>query len=549
MADALPFPLPIPAGSVPAPAARPTWRAHDLLVLAARPGLARLLSAVAPVPAWAADQAVRGDEPVVVRRAVPRGPGWLPVGLRGATRGERRAAHAYADDVVRAVTPEDLARGRPWRLRQQPEPSAALRLLDRVAPLLDASALAWGVTGAAGHTLAGGSDVLRPQRDPDLLLRAPSPDDAPALRAVAAALAALRAPEARIDVLVETPLGAFALAEWARDGGPALLLRTCAGPRLVADPWRAGTDDGAAPADAAADAATLVPRHPAALDADAKAAARIGSAAPRCLDADAAPDGVAAAPGVGTAPGPASTEAGARSDAASVAGEAGLAVPRRPAPASARRERPLHLPRPGRAAPRLPARAARRPARRRTLDEAGGVLGVDARTLDGAAALASTVAAQLALLVAGVAAARLFEREAGPPDAVAGLSVGAYPAAVTAGVLGFADALALVRRRGELMQAAYPDGRHGMLAILGLDEAALAPLVAQVHRADAPVHLANLNAPTQLVLAASAARWRASPSWRWPAAPPTRSRSTSPCRRTARCSTRPPTRWSAPSPR
>ena len=136
-----------------------------------------------------------------------------------------------------------------------------------------------------------------------------------------------------------------------------------------------------------------------------------------------------------------------------------------------------------------------------TLDEAGEVLGVDVRTLDGAAALASTVAVQLALLVAGVAAARLFEREAGPPDAVAGLSVGAYPAAVTAGVLGFADALALVRRRGELMQAAYPDGRHGMLAILGLEEAALAPLVARVHRADAPVYLANLNAPTQLVLA------------------------------------------------
>ena len=137
---------------------------------------------------------------------------------------------------------------------------------------------------------------------------------------------------------------------------------------------------------------------------------------------------------------------------------------------------------------------------RRTLDEASEALGSDARALDGAAALASTVAVQLALLVAGVAAARLFEREAGAPDAVAGLSIGAYAAAVTAGVLGFRDAVALVRRRGELMETAYPAG-YGMLAVLGLDERALAPLVARVHRADAPVHLANLNAPTQLVLA------------------------------------------------
>ena len=108
---------------------------------------------------------------------------------------------------------------------------------------------------------------------------------------------------------------------------------------------------------------------------------------------------------------------------------------------------------------------------------------------------------QLGLLVAGVAAARLHEREAGPPDTVAGLSVGAYPAAVVAGVLAFGDALALVRRRAELMEGAFPDGRHGMLAILGIDERALAPLVAQVHRDDAPVHIANFNAPRQLVLA------------------------------------------------
>ena len=183
----------------------------------------------------------------------------------------------------------------------------------------------------------------------------------------------------------------------------------------------------------------------------------------------------------------------------------------------------------------------------RTIDEAGAALGLDARALDGEAALASTVAVQLGLLVAGVAAARLHEREAGPPDTVAGLSVGAYPAAVVAGVLAFGDALALVRRRAELMEGAFPDGRHGMLAILGLDERALAPLVAQVHRDDAPVHIANFNAPRQLVLAGGHdAMARVAELALARGATNARPIDIA-VHRTRRCSTAPPTRSSAPS--
>lgn len=137
---------------------------------------------------------------------------------------------------------------------------------------------------------------------------------------------------------------------------------------------------------------------------------------------------------------------------------------------------------------------------RDAVDEASDVLGRDAWTLDSADALRSSVSVQLALLIAGVATARHLMHEAGPPDAVAGLSVGAYPAAVVASVLSYADALRLVERRARLMQAAYPEG-YGMTAILGLEQAALAPLIAQVHGANSPVYLANLNAPTQLVIA------------------------------------------------
>ena len=137
---------------------------------------------------------------------------------------------------------------------------------------------------------------------------------------------------------------------------------------------------------------------------------------------------------------------------------------------------------------------------REVIDEASEVLGRNALSLDSGEALRSSVAVQLALLMAGVATARHLIHEAGPPDAVAGLSVGAYPAAVVASVLSYADALRLVERRARLMEAAYPGG-YGMTAILGLERAALEPLIAQVHTAVSPVYLANINAPTQLVIA------------------------------------------------
>lgn len=137
---------------------------------------------------------------------------------------------------------------------------------------------------------------------------------------------------------------------------------------------------------------------------------------------------------------------------------------------------------------------------RDALDEAGEVLGRDALLLDSVEALRSSVSVQLALMIASVATARHLIQEAGPPDAVAGLSVGAYPAAVIASVLTYADALRLVERRARLMEAAYPGG-YGMTAILGLPQAALEPIIARIHGPESPVYLANLNAPTQLVIA------------------------------------------------
>ncbi|KTT34636.1 malonate decarboxylase subunit epsilon [Pseudomonas oryzihabitans] len=139
---------------------------------------------------------------------------------------------------------------------------------------------------------------------------------------------------------------------------------------------------------------------------------------------------------------------------------------------------------------------------RRTLEEAAEVLESDPLNLDTATALEYTRSVQLCLLIAGVATARLLLSRGPAPQVVAGLSIGAYAAAVVADALDFADALRLVARRGELMQAAYPSG-YGMLAILGLGRGAVEKLVIDYHRPDAPLYLANANAEQQYVVAGS----------------------------------------------
>ncbi|MBA5635591.1 malonate decarboxylase subunit epsilon [Duganella sp. LX20W] len=144
------------------------------------------------------------------------------------------------------------------------------------------------------------------------------------------------------------------------------------------------------------------------------------------------------------------------------------------------------------------------PETARALEEASQALGRDVLTLDTDAALRSTVAVQLCLLVAGVATARVLSAHGARPTMVAGLSIGAWPAAVVADVLEFSDAVRLVAMRARLMAEAYPGG-YGMTAITGLTARQLEPLLASVHGPASPVYLANLNAERQLVIAGAEA--------------------------------------------
>ena len=138
---------------------------------------------------------------------------------------------------------------------------------------------------------------------------------------------------------------------------------------------------------------------------------------------------------------------------------------------------------------------------RATLAEASAALGLDVLTLDSDDSLRSTVAVQIGLTVAGVAVARALAREGLVAQFCAGLSVGAYAAAVTCEALSFGDALHMVRKRAELMENAWPSG-YGLAAVAGLSETQVEAL-AQAHAREGgePVYVANVNAPRQIVVA------------------------------------------------
>jgi malonate decarboxylase epsilon subunit len=142
------------------------------------------------------------------------------------------------------------------------------------------------------------------------------------------------------------------------------------------------------------------------------------------------------------------------------------------------------------------------PTIRQTLEEVSAELCYDVRTLDSPEALRSTVPVQLALLTAGVATARALESEDVIPEAVAGLSVGAFGAAVHAGVITLADGVRLVKQRAELMEQQSPEG-YGLTAIVGLKEDQVTALIMEAQNPDDPVYLGNVNSADQIVISGS----------------------------------------------
>lgn len=151
--------------------------------------------------------------------------------------------------------------------------------------------------------------------------------------------------------------------------------------------------------------------------------------------------------------------------------------------------------------------AALDPVVRSSFDAASQVLGFDLWALaqqGPAEQLALTEITQPLMLVAGVATWRVWcNRGGAQPQWVAGHSLGEFTALVAAGVLDFADAVDLVRFRGEVMRDAVPVGQGGMAAVLGLDDAAMEAVCAEAAQGEV-AEAVNFNAPGQVVIAGHA---------------------------------------------
>jgi [acyl-carrier-protein] S-malonyltransferase len=114
--------------------------------------------------------------------------------------------------------------------------------------------------------------------------------------------------------------------------------------------------------------------------------------------------------------------------------------------------------------------------------------------------LGLTANTQPAVLTASVAAAAALAERGVSPDLAAGHSLGEYSALVVGGALRFAEAVRLVRRRGEFMQEAVPVGTGAMAALMGVDLPAAEQLCAEAAQGEV-VGVANINSPGQIVIA------------------------------------------------
>ena len=153
--------------------------------------------------------------------------------------------------------------------------------------------------------------------------------------------------------------------------------------------------------------------------------------------------------------------------------------------------------------------ATRYPSAMRVFDEGSHAIGIDLKRLAWEGPqndLDQTANTQPALLVASIAALRAAHEAGGTlaePRVLLGHSLGEFTALVAAGALPLADAVRLVRKRGELMQAAadaaHPaaasSGAGGMLAVLGGDVSGIAKALAGTS-----LVIANDNAPGQVVI-------------------------------------------------
>lgn len=141
---------------------------------------------------------------------------------------------------------------------------------------------------------------------------------------------------------------------------------------------------------------------------------------------------------------------------------------------------------------------------RLVFEEANDMLGFNLKKMcfeGGMEQLSLTQNAQPALLTVSMAAYAVYKEQVGlTPEFVAGHSLGEITALTCAGAITFSDALRIVRKRGELMQAAVSPN-HGMMAsITGISQEEMENLCRILSTPKTPVTIACYNSPDQHVI-------------------------------------------------
>jgi [acyl-carrier-protein] S-malonyltransferase len=144
------------------------------------------------------------------------------------------------------------------------------------------------------------------------------------------------------------------------------------------------------------------------------------------------------------------------------------------------------------------------PVAQATFDEANGILGfsLTEKCWSSGEEINRTDLAQPGILTTSVAIMRVLESQGlklEEASVCAGLSLGEYTALWCAGSLDFADALRLVRLRGEAMQAAADAIPSSMVSLMGASEEAAYDL-AKLGSEAGICSVANLNAPGQVII-------------------------------------------------
>ena len=135
---------------------------------------------------------------------------------------------------------------------------------------------------------------------------------------------------------------------------------------------------------------------------------------------------------------------------------------------------------------------------RAVFDEASELLGYDMKALcfEENEKLNLTQYTQPAMVTTGIAIMKVVEKQGLLPDTAAGLSLGEYEALYAAGALSVTDAIRVVSRRGELMEAAVPAGVGAMAAVLGAEASLIEETLSEIPE----VWIANYNCPGQIVI-------------------------------------------------